>query len=571
MWSGADLASPYLIKVAIDQAILPRRPAVLNLVVLAYLGLAVLKMSASKVQYLSAASVGQPTLDAIRRRAFTHVLRLPFWFYQRERSGGIVARVVGDVNAASGLVSSAAADLASDLITFAGIAAVLVVLDWRLALETLVVAPLGLAAAAWFTVRSRAAWPRVRDRASEATAVMHEVIAGAREIQAHGGEALLARVSAANRDERSARNTTVVTASLFFPGVELISAIALVAVIGFGGPRVLAGQLGIGTFTAFLLYLDTLFGPVFSASRVYDIAQSGIAGARRITALLALPPTITQPRDPVRLPCPHGHLRLAGVGFAYPAPDGTEGPPVLHDVSLDVPAGTTLALVGHTGAGKSTIARLILRFYDPQAGQVSLDGVNLRELSLPDLRRAISFSPQEGFLFAGTIADNILFGRPGASMAQVMAAVTSLAAWPLINRLPAGLDTEVGEHGDALASGERQMVALLRAWVADPAVLVLDEATSHLDSRSDDGLRHALATLRRGRTTVVIAHRMSSVLEADQVAVIASGRVMESGPPTRLLQASGHFSSLYHRWLSNTEDEDHAGSGVDLQPNRNAR
>ena len=241
--------------------------------------------------------------------------------------------------------------------------------------------------------------------------------------------------------------------------------------------------------------------------------------------------------------------------FAYPGPDGEPGPEVLHGIDLAVPAGQTLALVGPSGAGKSTIASLLLRFNDPSAGRVTLDGIDLRRIRLADLRDAVSFVPQEGFLFSGTVADNIGLGRRAATRGQVEGVITALGAWPLIERLPDGLDTEVGGRGKRLASGERQIVALARAWLTDPAVLVLDEATSHLDAESEARVSHALARLREGRTTVIIAHRLSSVLDADQIAMITDGEVAETGTPADLLAAGGCFAKLYQRWTAANGDQ----------------
>jgi ATP-binding cassette, subfamily B, bacterial len=338
----------------------------------------------------------------------------------------------------------------------------------------------------------------------------------------------------------------------------LLGTVASVVVLGFGGRRVLAGELQVGTLVAFLLYLRNLFDPVQQLSELYDQFQAAVAGAERVGAVLARRPSVREAPDAVALPARArpGELRLTDVCFAYPtAAEGAgsergPGERVLHDVDLHVPAGSTLALVGPTGAGKSTIAKLIARFYDPGGGTVTLDGVDLRRLRLADLRGALGYVPQEGFLFSGSVADNITYGRPGATRAEVVAAAAAVGADELIADLPDGYDTEVGERGALLSAGERQLVAFARAWIADPKVLILDEATSNLDVVTERRIQQALRRLRADRTTILIAHRLSTVADADRVAVIEQGRVVESGAPDDLLDEGGRYAELHGRWLA---------------------
>jgi ATP-binding cassette, subfamily B, bacterial len=550
--TGASLAMPYLVKVAIDQGVTPKDLEVINRVALAYLALVGVQFLAGRYEIEAVARAGQRVLFSVRTKLFRHLQALSLDFYERERTGRLVARMTSDIDAMSDLVTDGLVTLVTALITMVGVAVILVVLDWQLALATLVVAPLiGLAARFWRRW-SADAYRQVRETHSVVTVQLQESLAGVRAIQSFRRErATAARLREANAAERAAHRRTIALASFFFPGIEFLGTAATVVVLGAGGRRVLAGDLEIGTLAAFLLYLRNLFDPVQQLSELYDSFQSATAGAERVGTVLAERPSVREAPDPVPLPDPRGAVRLEDVRFAY-----DQGRQVLHDVNLSLDAGTTLALIGPTGAGKSTVAKLIARFYDPQGGRVTLDGVDLRRVRLADLRRAMGYVPQEGFLFSSfahgkaTVADNIRFGRPQATRAEVEAAARAIGAEPVILALPHGYDTEVGERGALLSAGERQLVAFARAWLADPAVLILDEATSNLDVATETRVTEAMRRLRQGRTTIVIAHRLSTVIEADQIAVIEDGRVVEVGPPDELLAAGGRFADLYGRWLA---------------------
>jgi len=550
--TGAGLAMPYLVKVAIDRGVVPRRLEVLDRVAIAYLVLAGVQFLAGRYETMAVARVGQRVLYTVRTKLFRHLQTLSLDFYERERTGRLVARMTADIDAMSDLVTDGLVTLVTGLITMVGVAVILIVLDWRLALATLVVAPLIALTARAFRHWSAEAYRQVRETHSVVTVQLQEALSGVKAIQAFRRErAAAGRLADANHAERVAHRRTIGLASFFFPGIEFLGTAATVVVLGVGGRRVLAGDLEIGTLAAFLLYLRNLFDPVQQLSELYDSFQSATAGAERVGAVLEERPSVREAADPVPLPDPSGEVRLEGVRFAY-----DQGPEVLHDVHLNLEAGTTLALIGPTGAGKSTVAKLIARFYDPLAGQVVLDGVDLRQVRLADLRRAMGYVPQEGFLFSSfdsdraTVADNIRFGRPEVTRAEVEAAARAVGAEPVILDLPDGYDTEVGERGALLSAGQRQLVAFARAWLADPAVLLLDEATSNLDVVTEARVQQALRRLRQGRTTVVIAHRLSTAIEADQVAVIEDGRVMEAGPPDELLDRGGRFAGLYDRWLA---------------------
>jgi ABC-type multidrug transport system fused ATPase/permease subunit len=550
--TGSALALPYLVKVAIDQGVVPRRLEVLNRVALAYLALAGVQFLAGRYETMTVARVGQRVLFTVRTRLFRHLQALSLDFYERERTGRLVARMTADIDAMSDLVTDGLVTLVTGLITMVGVAVILVFMDWQLALATLVVAPLiGLAARAWRRW-SAEAYRRVRETHSVVNVQLQESLAGVRAIQSFRRErATAARLADANHDERVAHRRTIALASFFFPGIEFLGTAATVVVLGVGGRRVLAGDLEIGVLAAFLLYLRNLFDPVQQLSELYDSFQSATAGAERVGAVLAEQPSVREAADPVPLPDPRGDIRLEEICFTY-----DQGPQVLHDVDLRADAGTTLALIGPTGAGKSTVAKLIARFYDPQAGRVTLDGVDLRLVRMADLRRAMGYVPQEGFLFSSfahgraTVADNIRFGRPEATRAEVEAAARAVGAEPVIMDLPQGYDTAVGERGALLSAGQRQLVAFARVWLADPAVLLLDEATSNLDVATEARVQQALRRLRTGRTTIIIAHRLSTVLEADQIAVIEDGRVVEADTPDQLLDRGGRFADLHDRWVA---------------------
>ena len=544
--TGAVLAMPYLVKVAIDQGIVPKDLAVINRVALAYLVLAGVQFLAGRVEIETVARAGQRVLFTVRTKLFRHLQTLSLDFYERERTGRLVARMTADIDAMSDLVTDGLVTLVTALITMVGVAIILVVMDWQLALATLVVAPLiALAARAW-RGWSADAYRQVRETHSVVTVQLQESLSGVRAIQSFRRErATAARLEEANHAERVAHWRTIGLASFFFPGIEFLGTAATVVVLGVGGQRVLGGDLEIGVLAAFLLYLRNLFDPVQQLSELYDSFQSATAGAERVGAVLAEQPSVREAPDPVPLPDPRGDVRLEDVCFAY-----DQGPRVLHDVDLAVAPGTTLALIGPTGAGKSTVAKLIARFYDPLGGRITLDGVDLRQVRLADLRQAMGYVPQEGFLFSGTILDNIRFGRPGATRAEVEAAARAVGADQVIAGLPDGYDTQVGERGALLAAGERQLVAFARAWIADPALLILDEATSNLDAASEARITDALQRLRWGRTTIIIAHRLTTIAQADQIAVVEDGRIVESGTPAELRARGGRFADLFTRWLA---------------------
>ena len=436
--------------------------------------------------------------------------------------------------------------LVQNSLVLAGTAVVLFLLDWRLALATLLVVPLMGGATAWFRVRSNRAYRRVRERLGLVTATLAEDISGMRVVQSFTREpASQTSFRGVNEAYKAANYETVVLNGLYFPAVDVLSSVATAIVLGFGGALVVDGSLTVGVLLAFTLYLSNFFDPVQQLSQLYNTFLSATAALDRIISVLDEEPEVVDAPNARELPAVAGHVRFDHVRFGY-----SELPDVLHDFDLDVPPGTTVALVGHTGAGKSTIAKLLARFYDPRAGAITIDGHDLREATQASLRQQLGIVPQEGFLFAGTIADNISFGRPEADRSEIEAAARAVGVDVFVAELPDGYDTELGERGFRLSLGQRQLVAFARALLADPRILILDEATSSVDigteQRIERGLRHLLAD----RTAFVIAHRLSTIRRADLIVVLDHGRIVEQGTHDKLLAAGGAYTRLYGDWAA---------------------
>jgi ATP-binding cassette subfamily B protein len=553
--SLASLAGPWLIGVAIDSGIPPLvatgNPAPLLRIAAVFAVTVLVQAAATRVFVTLTGRFGQAVVLELRRRLFAHMLRLPVSFHESYTSGRVISRQTSDVDAISDLFDEGLDGLITAVLSCVLVGTGMLLLDWPLALVVLSgFLPLTWLSA-WFRRRSAVTYRWIRE--ANALVIVHfvETFGGLRAVQAFRREKRNAEIFDALSDDyaRASKRSAQINA-IFAPGIAMIGNVITGVVLCYGGLRVLDGDIRIGVLASFLLYLQRFFDPLQDVSQFYNTFQSAASALEKISGVLEEEPSVAEPVLPEALPAPPSATRsgrrvqFSGVRFGYRAAV------VLPGLELDIPAGQTVALVGETGAGKTTVARLLARFYDPNAGQVLLDGVDLRSLSDAALRREVVLITQESFLFEGTVAENIRLGRPAASDAEVEAAARAIGAHGFISALPDGYATKVGKRGGKLSAGQRQLLSFCRAFIAAPSVLVLDEATALLDIPSERLVQSALRTVLAGRTALIIAHRLSTVAIADRVLVLRSGRVIEDGSPAELMGGTGEYADLHARWAA---------------------
>jgi ABC-type multidrug transport system fused ATPase/permease subunit len=542
--TAASLAPAPLAQKAIDHGILARDLSTLDWIVLGFVVSALLVWVGTYLQTYLTGWVGQRALQDLRLQIFTHLQEMPVGFYERRPAGVLISRMTNDVEALDSLVTDSVVTLFQASLTLIGSIVILLAFDVKLALITFLIFPVMAVGSLLFRIASADAYRRTRETIGRITAYLQESLSGIRVVRSFAQEPRHMREFAALNDaNRDANMVTVKLNAAYFPAVEFVSSLATVLVLAVGGAQAVHGHVTVGVLVGFIAALNGFFDPIGQLSQLYTTYQSGMAALDKIFELLDEQPDLVEPSDPVELPRPlHGEITFDDVTFAY----GEK--PALADLSLVVPPGQTVALVGETGAGKSTFAKLVARFYDPTSGRILVDGIDLRSVRSRELRQQMGIVPQEGFLFSGTLGENIAFGNPSATASDLEAACHAVGAWDFIARLPAGLDTQIGERGVQLSAGQRQLVAFARALVADPRILILDEATSNVDLHTETKIEEGLRRLLAGRTAIVIAHRLSTIRQAGRIVVLDHGRIVEQGTHDELLAAEGAYYSLYRDW-----------------------
>ncbi len=546
--NGARLAVPYLVHIGIDNGIPPilagEGAKTLITVVSVVFAMALLQAFARQLFLMRSGKLGQTILLGLRRRVFDHFQRLSPSFHDKYTSGRVISRLTSDVGVIDEMLANGFDSLVTALLTLIGTAILLLTLDFKLGLLALLSFPALILITAWFRRRSAVVYRRTREAVVLVIVHFVESMTGIRAVQAFRREPRNEEIFHGVNDKyREANLESFRLNAIFMPSIKGVGNITIVAILAYGGYQAYHGHVTVGVLTAFLLYLRQFFEPLQDISQFYNTFLSASAALEKLSGVLNEKPDVPEPVKPTRPGKSRGHLELRNVRFQY-----VDGVPVLPGLDLDVPAGQTLALVGTTGAGKTTIAKLVARFYDPTSGHVLLDGTDLRDLTEDDLRERVVMVTQENFLFTGTVADNIRFGKPSATLDEVVEAAKVIGAHDFIMALPEGYETQVEKRGSRLSAGQRQLVAFARAFLADPAVLILDEATSSLDIPSERLIQRALRTILADRTAIVIAHRLSTVETADRVLVLEYGQIIEDGAPDNLITTGGHYSGLHQAW-----------------------
>jgi ATP-binding cassette subfamily B multidrug efflux pump len=540
--SAASLAQPYLIKVAIDRYIAVGRLAGLDRLALLYLVILVTAFASEFVQTWSMQYTGQRIMFDLRMAIYAHLQRLDLRFYDRNPVGRLMTRVTSDVDVLNDLFTSGVVTVFSDVLTLVGIMVMMLVMNWRLALVTFAVLPIIVGISQWFRTNVRDSYRVVRGWIARINAFLQENITGMATVQLFRREALnFERFDEIDRKHRDANVDSIFYYSVFYPAVEAVGSLAAALIIWYGGGRYLSHTLTIGSLVAFLQYSQRFFRPISDMSEKFNILQAAMASSERIFKLLDEPVAIASPAAAAVRPAPAaGHIVFDHVWFAYNDDDF-----VLRDVSFDVTPGQRVGVVGATGSGKTTLINLLLRFYDVRRGRITVDGVDVRELDLADLRGLFSLVLQDVHLFSGTIADNIRLGHPSIDDERIRHAARAVHAEPFIERMPNGFASAVAERGSTLSVGQKQLLSFARALAFDPRVLVLDEATSSVDTETELVIRDALRVLMAGRTTIAIAHRLSTIQDMDKILVLHKGQLREAGTHQELLAQRGIYFRLF--------------------------
>jgi ABC-type multidrug transport system fused ATPase/permease subunit len=545
--TAAALAPAPLAKVAIDKGIEHHDVGALYAVVGIFLISAVVYGVCTYIQTYLVGWVGQRALQDLRLQLFAHLQRLSIGFYSRSIAGVVISRMTNDVEALDQLVEDGLATLIEAGLMLIGVIAILLWLDLHLALLTFIALPFLIAGGLAFRIASAGAYRLTREKIANITGYLGETLSGIRTVRAFGREQRhLDEFAALNEENRAVNMRTVHLNAAYFPAVELISALVTVEILVIGGIEVIDGHTSTGVVFGFIAALNNFFSPIQSLSQLYTTYQSGMAALDKILGLLDEEPELLDAPDATTLPPIRGRVQFDGVSFRYGSDE--DGRWALRDVDITIEPGQTIALVGETGAGKSTFAKLVSRFYDPTEGAVLVDGHDLRSVTAHSLRSQMGIVPQEGFLFSGTVRDNLSFGRPDATDEQIREAARAVGADDFISALEHGYDTQIGERGIQLSAGQRQLIAFARALVADPRILVLDEATANVDIHTEGLIEQGLRRLIAGRTAIVIAHRLSTIRGAARILVMEHGQIVEQGSHEELLRAEGRYWQLYNDW-----------------------